>query len=135
MTNAFNTSLKILSRKDLPAMRLKEKLYAKNFTESEIENAIDELIKCNYLNDDRYMEMRVRGLLRKRVGPYLIIHKLEQEGLNCSENFILDVANEAKINIEENRQYLYDKKLEQLNTRDHTISHLKTKQYLKNKGY
>ena len=136
MNPTYKYALKILTIRDLSAKRLRDKLIEKKFPLQDIQSTIEEFIKLNYLNDERYIEMRVRGLLNKKLGPLLIQSKLEQEGIRCSLELIEQIADEAKINIEENKQYLIEKKKASLSPNlDEFNAKLKIIRYLHSKGY
>lgn len=57
---ALDVALSLLAKRDYSRQMLKDKLYKKEYTQAEIDAALDHLEELNYLNDQRFSESLVR---------------------------------------------------------------------------
>src|SRR5690606_29079025 len=61
----YQYSLDLLARRDYSKYKLTQKLRSREFTDEEIEDTIENLVKKNYLREEEYQRMRVQGMLIK----------------------------------------------------------------------
>lgn len=75
-----------LSRRDRSVYEVKSYLNEKEFSNEEIDEAIEYLITFNYLDDERYCENYISYLKNKGKGPLLVKLELKKKGI--AENLI-----------------------------------------------
>lgn len=109
--SAYSYAVKLLSKKDYSEFKLRTKLLEKNFTDSEANEAIEELISKKFLREDYYIEARVKGLMHKGYSPTHIQNRLKEEQVEASMSVIQDTFNEYKLTEEEQVEKLIIKKL------------------------
>ncbi len=108
--DCYKYCIKLLTIKDFSTFKLKRKLEERGFMAETIEATLKKLQQKNYLNDQNYAEMRIRGLIRKNYGPSYIQNKLAAEKLFPTEQEILAVYQELKISPQDQIQDLLRKK-------------------------
>lgn len=86
--NAYEYSIRLLSKRDYSKFKLKMKLLQREYSEGEIDEAIKELEAKNFLREEEYMRIRVKTLLLNGHANRIIQMKLEQEELYPSDDFI-----------------------------------------------
>ncbi len=96
-SNALQTSVKLLSKKDYSSSKLRLALEKKEFSKTEIDDALAALKQKNYLNDRRYSENRAVVLLKNGYGNRYILAKLKTESLILSEDEINALRDEYQI--------------------------------------
>ena len=112
---AYSYAIKLLTKRDYSKFKLSEKLKSKDFTSDEISDVIEYLLEKKYLREDYYLEARVKGLLRKNYGAYYIIQKLQQEFVECSEEYISATYIAISLTPQEQIMSITEKKLRLLN--------------------
>lgn len=142
MKDCYSSSIKLLVRRDYSTYKISKKLLEKGFEESEIEETVEKLMGMNYLNDQNYLEDRVRHYARNKKGPHYILKKCEDEKLPVTESLIheiyetLGLSPEAMIqehiqkNLEFNRI-----KINELSQEERLKLTLKLTRHLLSKGY
>ncbi len=81
--DARNAALKYLSYRDRSTAEVRNKLREKNFEASEVDSAIDYLVRAGYLNDDRFADSLVNSRIRnKSWGPARISAELFSKGVS-----------------------------------------------------
>jgi regulatory protein len=77
----FNTALRILAGRDHSKSELIWKLKQRGFKFDDIDKAVSECSRLDYINDERTGEMYIRQLVRKGFGIKRIRQELAQKGL------------------------------------------------------
>ncbi len=78
---AFNTALRLLTRRDHSKYELAQKLKQRDFENDVIEKVFLECERLDYLNDERTARLFIGQLLRKGYGAKRIRHELNRKGL------------------------------------------------------
>jgi regulatory protein len=78
---AYNTALRLLTRRDHSKYELVQKLKQRNFEDGEIKKVLLECERLDYLNDERTAQVFIGQLLRKGYGAKRIRHELNRKGL------------------------------------------------------
>lgn len=76
------TAVRLLSRRDHSILELRRKLKLREFPEEEIETALEDLIKRDYLSDERFSESYIHMRKQKGFGPLRIAAELNQRGVD-----------------------------------------------------
>ena len=76
------TAVRLLSRRDHSILELRRKLNQREFPEEEIEQALEDLIKRDYLSDQRFSESYIHMRKQKGFGPLRIAAELNQRGVD-----------------------------------------------------
>ncbi len=80
--DAYQTAIKLLSRREHSAHELTVKLLQKGFSESLIEEALTQLQKEKLQSDRRYLEMLMRTRQNQGYGPVKLAHELQSKGVS-----------------------------------------------------
>ena len=78
---ALNSALRILTGRDHSKYELTRKLKQRNFKPEDIEKAVSECIRLDYINDERTARVYIRQLIRKGYGVKRIRHDMNKKGL------------------------------------------------------
>ena len=78
---AFNTALRLLTRRDHSKYELAQKLKKRDFEDDIIEKVLLECERLDYLNDERTAQLFIGQLLRKGYGAKRIQLELNRKGL------------------------------------------------------
>jgi regulatory protein len=78
---AFNSALRILTGRDHSKYELVQKLKQRGFAPEDIEKAVSECERFDYINDDRTSRVYIRQLLQKGYGLKRIRHEMNKKGL------------------------------------------------------
>ena len=81
-STAKATAVRLLSRRDHSVLELRRKLNLRDFPQEEIEAALEDLIKRDYLSDDRFSESYVHMRKQRGYGPLRIAAELNQRGVD-----------------------------------------------------
>ena len=130
--NAFDYSIKLLSKRDYSRFKLKQKLSQRNFTEEEIEEAIERLINLNYLREEDYARIRIKALLLSGYSNEFIQNKLEVEELFISDQLINTVREDNGLLQESSLDQLIEKKMRSKRIPNEPEARLKLKNKLLN---
>ncbi len=79
--SCYAAAIAILQRREHSTLELRQKLSSKTFSDNEIEQVIDLLIKENYQSDTRFASEFVRLRVNQGKGNKLIIQQLQQKGI------------------------------------------------------
>lgn len=112
MTNTckiYQDALKLLAKRPYSRQRLQQKLVEKGHEQSKVEEEIERLDRESLLREDLYIDARVRGLMRKNLGPLLIQKKLKEEGIHCSLGEIREIFRENGITEAQQQQAILKK--------------------------
>ncbi|HAT1594901.1 TPA: recombination regulator RecX [Legionella pneumophila] len=82
MTKAFDSALRLLSRREHSAMELCDKLKQKGFNLNDVQNALHECQRLGYQSDERYVESYIRARIHQGYGPLKIIQELKNKGVD-----------------------------------------------------
>ncbi len=99
MKDCYSSSLKLLVRRDYSTYKITQKLLEKGYPHDEVEKTLEKLKSQNYLNDQNYLEGRVRHYARNKKGPHYILQKCEEERLSVTEEFIYQTYKELGLTI------------------------------------
>ncbi len=78
---ALNSALRILTGRDHSKYELIRKLKQRGFKLKDIEKAVLECIRLDYINDERTARVCIRQLIRKGYGLQRIGYELDKKGL------------------------------------------------------
>lgn len=81
-SNAYNSALRILARRDHSAAELVQKLIRRGYEESVIQRVVAECVRLDYLNDGRAAAQVIGRMKRKGMGMRRIRYELEKRGLD-----------------------------------------------------
>ncbi len=82
--SAKSVAVRLLSRREHSAFEIRAKLAKREFDDSEITQAITELIKGDWLSDERFAEAYIRMRQIKGFGPVRISIELNERGVKES---------------------------------------------------
>ncbi|MEY3219249.1 MAG: hypothetical protein RIT27_606 [Pseudomonadota bacterium] len=89
-------ALSLLSRREHSRLEIAQKLQKAGFSNGDIQPILDDLIKRDWLNEDRFVEMLVRSRFNQHYGPAKIRYDLQQKGISSNK-----IANALEIYQEE----------------------------------
>lgn len=73
--------MRLLARREHSVFELRQKLTERKFDCEIIERVLSELIELNYLSDERFVEVYVRGRFDRGIGPSRIQVELRERGI------------------------------------------------------
>lgn len=76
-----HVALAALSRREHSRLELLQKLQKAGFSNEEIEPLLEDLIKRNWLSEERFIEAFVRSRFNQNYGPMRIRYDLQQRGI------------------------------------------------------
>ncbi|MDT8281315.1 MAG: regulatory protein RecX [Gammaproteobacteria bacterium] len=79
--SAKSVAVKLLSRREHSAVEIRDKLLKRDFEDSEITQAITELVQGGWLSDERFAEAYIRMRQQKGFGPIRISIELNERGV------------------------------------------------------
>ena len=79
--SAHETALRALQHRDLSAQELVQRLAARGFGESEIEETIETLVRTGLVDDGRFAGSRARNLAGRGAGDTFIRYELRRAGI------------------------------------------------------
>ena len=82
MTKAFDSAVRLLSRREHGALELYEKLKQKGYSVVEVNNALDECRRLDLQSDRRFVEIYSRSRIRQGYGPLKISQELSSKGID-----------------------------------------------------
>ena len=82
--SAKSVAVRLLSRREHYAFEIRDKLAKREFDDSEITQAVAELIQGDWLSDERFTEAYVRMRQLKGFGPIRISIELNERGVKES---------------------------------------------------
>lgn len=95
-------ALNLLARREHSRLEIAQKLTKAGFSNEEIQPILDDFIKRDWLNENRFVEMFVRSRFNQNYGPLRIRYDLQQRGIsgetiaNALEIYQHEWANSAK---------------------------------------
>lgn len=82
MTKAFDSALRLLTRREHGAIELCEKLIKKGFSPGEAKDALESCQRLGLQNDSRFIENYSRSRIRQGYGPLKITQELKNKGVD-----------------------------------------------------
>lgn len=91
---AFNTALRILTGRDHSRYELTRKLKQRGFKSQDIEKAVSECVRFDYINDERTSRVYINQMIRKGNGVNRIRHEMNKKGLRGKrvQNILSEIA-------------------------------------------
>lgn len=109
--SAYNYAIKLLSQRDYSKYKLKKKLQSKFFSDIEIEQTIENLIEKKYLQENNYIEVKIKALMNKNFSPKYIRYRLKQENIDLQISFINNIFKKNQGNVDQQIERIIDKKI------------------------
>jgi regulatory protein len=81
MTKAFDSAVRLLSRREHGAVELCDKLKQKGYSPAEVKEALDTCQRLDLQNDSRFVEIYSRSRIRQGYGPLKISQELSSKGI------------------------------------------------------
>ncbi len=78
----LNAALRLLTSRDHSCAELAQKLKKRGFGDQDIKLAINECIRLNYLDDERFSLTFLQQLVRKGYGPKQIQQRMRSKGIS-----------------------------------------------------
>jgi regulatory protein len=136
---AYDYSIRLLSKRDYSIYKLTQKLLSRKFDQEHIDSVIERLITLRYIREDEYIQSRIKQLVEKGYANDYVIQKLEQECLRSNSSDIELVRDQFGFSSSSQLENLIEKKLRSKSIPDNSEEKLKMKQritaYLATKGY
>lgn len=82
MTKAFDSALRLLTRRDHGALELCDKLERKGFSTLEAKEALENCQRLGLQSDQRFIEQYTRYRTRQGYGPIKISQELKSKGID-----------------------------------------------------
>ena len=82
MSNAWDTTLRLLGRRDHSMTELQQKLKQRKFSSEEIHEALERCQELSLQSDERFVESFTRTRIRQGYGPVKIIREVIHRSLN-----------------------------------------------------
>ncbi len=96
---ALNTALRILTGRDHSKSELNRKLKRRGFSPEDIEKAVSECERLDYINDERTARVYINQMIRKGHGLNRIRHEMNKKGLKGQR--IQNILGEIESDIDE----------------------------------
>jgi regulatory protein len=132
LEKARASALASLVMREHSVKELHDKLTRKEYEPESIEIVIEECLKDNYLNDQRFAEIFWRSRARKGFGPKKILMELNQKGI--SSEMAHDTSIQDELDFEEVVKAIYQKKYKGTEIKDFKDK-LKRQNYLYQRGF
>lgn len=81
MTKAFESAVRLLSRREHGAIELCDKLKRKGFSSEDVNDALVNCQRLDLQNEHRFVEMYTRSRIRQGYGPLKISQELSNKGV------------------------------------------------------
>lgn len=93
----LNSALRILTGRDHSKYELTQKLKQRGFTPEDIEKAVSECERFDYINDERTSRVYIRQLITKGYGVKRIRHEMNKKGLRSKriQNILSETVSDA----------------------------------------
>lgn len=132
----LQTALRMLGRRDHGVQELKGKLQTKGYSPEAVQWAIDECIRFNYLDDEKYAAGFTRSAMRNGYGPMRIRQNLKAKGI---DEILISAAIDTHYDNEQQsvvcRKVLEKKLKTTTNQSDPTKLKAKLSRFLFNRGF
>lgn len=127
-----SAALNYLARRDYSKLELYQKLVAKGFQSSDIQEVLEYLQAQSYQSDERFADMYIRSRIHSGDGPFKIKISLRAKGI-C-DSLALAVFDKLAIDWFDQAKALKEKRFGESPPEDITEK-VKQVRYLKNKGF
>ncbi len=108
MTEAFESALRLLTRREHGALELCDKLEQKGFSQKEAKDALEACQRLGLQSDSRFVENYTHSRLRQGYGPLKISQELKIKGID--KDLILEKLEQEKDNWLINAVKVWEKK-------------------------
>jgi regulatory protein len=108
---AYLHAIRLLTKRNYSKAKLIQKLKQKEYTPTEIEEAVSEVIAKRYLKEDEYIESRIKNFMRRGDSPARIQQKLSGEGCHAELETVLSIFKEYEFTSNDQLGQLIEKKL------------------------
>lgn len=108
---AYNYSIRLLSKRDYSRFKLRQKLLQRDHDEAEIEEVIQKLVDLKFLREEEYTRIRVKTLMLNGHANKVIQMRLEAEELFVDDEFIDGIRRDYSMESEDVVEALIQKKL------------------------
>jgi len=132
LEKARASALASLVMREHSIKELQDKLTRKEYKPESIEVVIEECLKDNYLNDQRFAEIYWRSRARKGFGPSKILMELKHKGIDSY--MAHDASFQDELDFEEVIKATYQKKFKGKEIKDFKDK-LKRQNYLYQRGF
>ena len=132
LEKARASALASLVMREHSVKELQDKLTRKEYEQDSIEIVIEEALKDNYLNDQRFAEIFWRSRARKGFGPKKILMELKQKGIDS--HMAHDTSIQDELDFEDVVKATYEKKYKGKEIIDFKDK-LKRQNYLYQRGF
>ena len=83
-SRCLQTAIRLLARREHSRQELVNKLRQRQITEGvDLDALMDRLVQSDYLNNQRFAEMFIRGRIQRGQGPQKIQYELSQRGIDA----------------------------------------------------
>lgn len=96
MTEAFESALRLLTRREHGALELCDKLEQKGFSQKEAKDALESCQRLGLQSDSRFVDNYANSRLRQGYGPLKISQELKVKGID--KELILEKLEQEKDN-------------------------------------
>jgi len=110
--SSYLISLRLLQRRDYSEHELRQKLIKRKISSETIDETIEKLLTDNYLNDQRYINGKMRYFIKQKKSPAYIQNKCFNMGVPVSLEDINFHFDELKVSIKEHIRDHIKKKLD-----------------------
>jgi len=132
LEKARASALASLCMREHSVKELEDKLTRKEYESKSIEVVIEECLKDNYLNDQRFAEIFWRSRARKGFGPNKIAMELKQKGI--APSLIDESSQQEELDFNQVIKDVYEKKYKGVATNDFKEK-MKRQNYLYQRGF
>lgn len=132
LEKARASALASLVMREHSVKELQDKLTRKEYEQDSIEIVIEECLKDNYLNDQRFAEIFWRSRARKGFGPKKILMELKLKGIDA--HMAHDTSIQDELDFEDVVKFIYEKKYKGKEIADFKDK-LKRQNYLYQRGF
>ncbi len=133
---------KLLAARDYSSKELIKKLIARGYSLETSEKITKEFQDFGYINDQQYLNGRIRYYAKSKKSPFYIQQKIKSIGFNVSIEMINDVFDDLELSIEHdlfyhlNKKFKYDKSSwDSLDYSEKSKEKAKLMRHLISKGY
>ena len=107
-TTALQRAVGFLARREHSQLELRRKLAERDYSEEEIDIALQRLIETDMQSDERFTHSYIESRYQRGHGPYKITAELAQRGID--ESLVDQVMRDEPIDWYEHAQQVYDRK-------------------------
>ncbi len=109
--SAYLYAVRLLAKQDYSRVKILRKLLSRGYDDSHAQEALDKVTELGYLNEDNYIEGRIKAFMNKSWSPDHIMQKLKAEELIVQREAILQVFVEYEVTTHSQISTLINKKI------------------------